>query len=155
MFIRSDGKDLSIHQLSTIVCRLILHGDPVHDIRKFAASLSFIQCMDVKELLKSIAWKSPAAFFRHYLIPTSRPLITVAIPGVSITSAYPLGIPSLMLSLPTLTINSEHLSCTFMTFYVYVLYVTNFTHKVFSRRFALLLNRRGFVLFSKFLVYIA
>ena len=94
LFMRSDGKDLSIHQLSTFVCRLILCGDPVarvkvHDIRKFAASLSFIQCMDVKELLKSMAWRSPAAFYRHYLIPASRPVTTVAIPGGLITPASP------------------------------------------------------------------
>ena len=65
---------------------MVLKADPaakvkVHDIRKFASSLSLMQCMDVKTLLNSMRWKSSSAFFRHYLSITSRPTHSVAIPS--------------------------------------------------------------------------
>ena len=77
--------------VSKIICRIILKGDPVakfkvHNIRKFASSLSLMQLMDVKDLLSAMSWKSSSAFFRHYLTITSRPLQPVLLPGGPLAS---------------------------------------------------------------------
>ena len=78
LFTSRNGTPLSIFQLSKLICRLVLKGDPVtkfkdHDIRKFAASLSLILLMDVKDLLSAMHWKSSSDFFRHYLTITHIP----------------------------------------------------------------------------------
>ena len=70
---------------------LVLKGDPltkvkIHDICKFASSLSLMQHMDVKELLKAMRWKSSSAFFRHYLTLTPRPTQAVLVPGGTIAA---------------------------------------------------------------------
>ena len=72
--------------LSRLICRIVPIAGPdtkvkALDIRKFASSLSLMQCMDVKTLLNSMRWKSSSAFFRHYLSITSRPTRSIAIPS--------------------------------------------------------------------------
>ena len=86
LFTSRSGTPLTVFQLSRLICRIVLKADPaakvkVHDIRKFASSLSLMQCMDVKDLLNAMRWKSSSAFFRHYLSITARPSHTVAIPS--------------------------------------------------------------------------
>ena len=46
-----------------------------------ASSLSFMNNMDIKELLSAMNWKSSSAFYRHYLIALNRPSQDVIIPG--------------------------------------------------------------------------
>ena len=91
LFTSRSGSPLSIFMLSRLICRIVLKGDPfakvkVHDIRKFASSLSLMQHMDVKELLNAMRWKSSSAFFRHYLILTPRPTQAVLVPGGTIAA---------------------------------------------------------------------
>ena len=86
LFTSRSGSPLTVFQLSRLICRLVLKADPeakvkVHDIRKFASSLSLMQCMDVKGLMNAMRWKSSSAFFRHYLSITARPTQPVAIPS--------------------------------------------------------------------------
>ena len=86
LFTSRSGSPLTVFMLSRLICRLVLKADPaakvkVHDIRKFASSLSLMQCMDVKGLMNAMRWKSSSAFFRHYLSITSRPTQPVAIPS--------------------------------------------------------------------------
>ena len=85
LFTSRSGSPLTVFMLSRLICRLVLKADPaakvkVHDIRKFASSLSLMQCMDVKGLLNAMRWKSSSAFFRHYLSITTRPSQPVSIP---------------------------------------------------------------------------
>ena len=86
LFTNRRGKPISIFTLSKLVVKLILKGDSqnkvkVHDIRKYASSLSFMDSMDIKDLLHSMHWKSSAAFYRHYMFATTTPNQAVAIPG--------------------------------------------------------------------------
>ena len=86
LFTFQDGTPLAIFVLSKYFCCLVLKGDPVarfkvHDIRKFASSLSLMLLMDVKDLLSAMNWKSPSVFYRHYLTITSRPLQPILLPG--------------------------------------------------------------------------
>ena len=91
LFTSRSGTPLTVFMLSGLICRIVLKGDPtakvkVHDIRKFASSLSLMQHMDVKDLLNAMLWKSSSAFFRHYLILTSRPTQAVVVPGGAIST---------------------------------------------------------------------
>ena len=80
------GNLCSLFKLSKFVCSLILKGDPaskprVRDIRKMSSSLSFMNNMNIKELLTAMNWKSSSAFYRHYLVALNRPSQDVIIPG--------------------------------------------------------------------------
>ena len=84
LFTSRSGTPLTVFMLSRLICRIVLKADPdtkvrVHDIRRFASSLSLMQCMDVKGLLNAMRWKSSSAFFRRYLSLTSSPTQSVAI----------------------------------------------------------------------------
>ena len=90
LFTSRSGTPLTVFMLSRLICRIVLKADPaakvkVHDIRKFASSLSLMQCMDVKDLLNAMRWKSSSAFFRHYIFLTSRPTQSVAFPSGMLT----------------------------------------------------------------------
>ena len=75
-------KKLTIHQLTTQVCSLILQADHttksnVHDIRAYAASFAFAEGMLVGDLVSAINWSSPAVFYKFYFTqtePMERPL---------------------------------------------------------------------------------
>ena len=61
LFTSRSGTPLTVFMLSRLICRIVLKGDPaakvkVHDIRKFASSLSLMQLMDVKDLLGAMRW---------------------------------------------------------------------------------------------------
>ena len=60
----STRKSLSIHQLSKYICKIILQADPdtgakVHDIRKYAASCTLAENMEVSEMVNAFQWSSP------------------------------------------------------------------------------------------------
>ena len=83
----SSQKPLTIHQLSTYICKLILSANPdkkvkVHDVRKYAASCSLAETMDTSEVVSAIRWKSPHTFWRFYLAPTEPLILQVVLPGV-------------------------------------------------------------------------
>ena len=73
---------LSIHQLSTHICSLILQADKttarnVHDIRTYATSCALAETMLVGELISAVNWSSPAVFYKFYLTqtePLTRPV---------------------------------------------------------------------------------
>ena len=89
LFVHETGKPLTQFELSKLVCQHVLNGDPsakakVHDIRKFASSLSLMKHRDVKDVLTAMDWKSSRAFFKHYLMILPRPSQAVSIPGGSL-----------------------------------------------------------------------
>ena len=82
------GKPLSIRQLSSEVCKLIIQADPlvkvkVHDVRKFAAAFTLSETMQASNMIDALHWKSPHTFWKFYMCttpPLSRPAI---LPGSS------------------------------------------------------------------------
>ena len=87
---RSTGlksKELSKHQLSTEICKLILSADPgtkarVHDIRSYASSCALAATMITPtELAQSIGWSSPATFYRFYRTAIEPLSKEVSLPG--------------------------------------------------------------------------
>ena len=84
----STQKPLTILQLSTYICKLILASNPdakvkVHDIRKYSASYSLIETMDISEVVSSIGWKSPYTFWKFYMAQTEPLSLQVVLPGVN------------------------------------------------------------------------
>ena len=76
---------LTIHQLSTHICSLILQADPttkakVHDVRKYAASCALAETMLVGDLVSAINWSSPAIFYKFYLTQTELLTRPVSLP---------------------------------------------------------------------------
>ena len=87
---RSTGtlsKELTKHQLSTEICKLILSADPgtrarVHDIRSYASSYALGATMITPtELAQAIGWSSPATFFRFYRTAIEPLSKEVSLPG--------------------------------------------------------------------------
>ena len=87
---RSTGpnpKELTKHQLSTEICRLILSADPgtrarVHDIRSYASSYALAATMITPtELAQAIGWSSPATFFRFYRTAIEPLSKEISLPG--------------------------------------------------------------------------
>ena len=83
----STQKPLTKHQLSTHICKLILNADPetrvkVHDIRKYAASCSLAETMDVAGMVNALQWKSPQTFYKFYMSPTIPLTLPVTLPRV-------------------------------------------------------------------------
>ena len=89
LFLHHDGiQKISVNQLSTQICKLILEADPntkarVHDVRKYASSYSLAETMLVGDLVSSIHWSSPTIFFKFYLAPTDPLVLPVSHPGVT------------------------------------------------------------------------
>ena len=81
-------KKLTIHQLSTHICSLIIEADPttkrnfgkVHDIRSYAASCALAETMLVGDLVSAMNWSSPAIFYKFYLTQTEPLTRRVALP---------------------------------------------------------------------------
>ena len=81
----STRKPLSKQQLSNYVCKLINVADPsgparVHDIRKYAASYSLAETMDVTGVVGALQWKSPQVFYKFYMCPTTPLKVPVTLP---------------------------------------------------------------------------
>ena len=84
----STQKQLTILQLSTYICKFILSTNPdvkvkVHDIRKYSASYSLIETMDISEVVSSIGWRSPYTFWKFYMAQTEPLSLNVVLPCVS------------------------------------------------------------------------
>ena len=81
-------KKLTIHQLSTHICSLIIEADPttkrnfgkVHDIRSYAASCALAETMLVGDLVSAMNWSSPTIFYKFYLTQTEPLTRRVALP---------------------------------------------------------------------------
>ena len=79
-------KPLSKQQLSSYICKLILRADPsgrakVHDIRKYAASCSLAESMDVSDMVTALQWSSEKTFWKFYLAPTKPLSVPAVLPG--------------------------------------------------------------------------
>ena len=89
LFRSVDGKskELTKHQLSVEVCKLILDADPgtkarVHDVRSYAASCSLAMTMITPtELAEAIGWSSPATFYKFYRKAIDPLYREVSLPG--------------------------------------------------------------------------
>ena len=82
------NKEITIHTLSKNICQIILRADPatkakVHDIRKYASSVSFANTMLVGNLVEAMNWSSPAIFFKFYFTQTEPLNTLVALPGTN------------------------------------------------------------------------
>ena len=80
-----NSKELSIFQLSTHVCRLILRAEPnarakVHDVRKFAASTSAAESFNLGKISEAIGWKNVSVFVKSYLFETPPLRVLVSLP---------------------------------------------------------------------------
>ena len=82
------GKPLSIKQLSSEVCKLILQADPlvkvkVHDVRKFAAAFTLSETMQASNMIDALHWRSPHTFWKFYMCTTPPLSRTAILPGSS------------------------------------------------------------------------
>ena len=87
----STQKQMSIYQLSTTICKLIQAAEPsvkatVHDVRKYAASQSLLETMQISEVVEAVNWRSPHTFWKYYMFPT-KPLVRAAVLPGSATSS--------------------------------------------------------------------
>ena len=85
-------KPLTVSQLSSYVCKFITAAEPgtratVHQIRKVAANCSLAQTFNVSDMVSAMRWRSPATFWRSYMVPTEPLIAPVILPGT-------VGIPS-------------------------------------------------------------
>ena len=82
------GSPLTLSQLRYQICSLITEADPdtrakVHDIRKYAASITLQQDMIVGDLIEDFNWSSPATFYKFYFMQTEHPGMPISIPARS------------------------------------------------------------------------
>ena len=83
-----DGRPLTLPQLRQQICSLITEADPdtrakVHDIRKYAASMTLQRDMIVGDLIEDFNWSSPATFYKFYFMQTEHPGMPISIPARS------------------------------------------------------------------------
>ena len=81
-----NGRPLTLAQLRYQICALITEGDPdtrakVHDIRKYAASITLQQDMLVGDLIQDFNWSSSATFYKFYFMQTEHPGRPVSTPA--------------------------------------------------------------------------
>ena len=81
-----NGKIISISLLGHHICTLITEADPdtqtkVHDIRKYAASITLQQDMLVGDLIEDFNWSTPAIFYKFYFMQTEHPGMPVSVPA--------------------------------------------------------------------------
>ena len=83
----STQKPMTKHQLSTRIIKLINMAEPdkpikVHDIRKYAASCSLAETMDISGMVTALQWKSPQTFYKFYMSPTAPVKVPARFPNV-------------------------------------------------------------------------
>ena len=88
----STQKPLTVSQLSSYVCKFIAAAEPgtratVHQIRKVAANCSLAQTFNVSDMVSAMRWRSPATFWRSYMVPIEPLIAPVILPGT-------VGVPS-------------------------------------------------------------
>ena len=64
--------DLSLHKLRWFLCKFIRKANPhvfpkTHDLRKYASSYAFFNCMNMQEVCNLVGWSSIRVFRKHYL----------------------------------------------------------------------------------------
>ena len=79
-------KELTVKGLNSAICSIIRDAEPeakarAHDIRRMAASLSFLKDMNIGDLTEEFNWSSPAVFYKHYFMAVSLPDRPIAIPS--------------------------------------------------------------------------
>ena len=84
------GRAITLSQLRYQICSLITEADPdtrakVHDIRKYAASITLQQDMLVGDLIEDFNWRSPATFYKFYFMQPENPGMPVSTPTRSST----------------------------------------------------------------------
>ena len=84
-----DGKTITLSQLKFHIWSLITEADldacaKVHDIRKYAASLTLQQDMQVGDLIQEFNWSSPAMFYKFYFMQIEHPGRPVSVPTRSL-----------------------------------------------------------------------
>ena len=94
------GKPLSIKQLSTSVCKLILQADPtvkatVHDVRKFSAAFTLSETMQTENMIHTLHWRSPHTFWKYYMFTTPPLNRAVVLPGTSFPKGSAVASPHL------------------------------------------------------------
>ena len=52
----------------------------MHDIRKYAASCSLAETMDVTGMIDALQWKSPQTFYKFYMSPTPPLAVPATLP---------------------------------------------------------------------------
>ena len=96
------GKPLTIQQLSTYICKLIHQADPssrrakVHDIRKYAASCSLAETMDVSDMVTALQWSSETTFWKFYMAPTVPLSVPAVLPGTNRTDCSSMALTTLV-----------------------------------------------------------
>ena len=90
-----NGRAMTLSQLRYHICSLITEADPdtrarVHDIRKYAASLTLQQDMLVGDLIQDFNWSSPATFYKFYFMQTEHPGRPVKTPARRSTVSHDL-----------------------------------------------------------------
>ena len=96
------GKPLTIQQLSTYICKLIHQADPssrrakVHDIRKYAASCSLAETMDVSDMVTALQWSSETTFWKFYMAPTVPLSVPAVLPGTTRTDCSSMALTTLV-----------------------------------------------------------
>ena len=90
-------KILTVQQLGSHIRSLIKTADPsskvkTHDIRKLAASHSFVETMVIGDLVSNFNWSSPAVFYKHYFTQAETLSRPVSLP----TQPTLLGLPFLL-----------------------------------------------------------
>ena len=83
----STQKLLTKYQLSSCISKLIHKADPhkdakPHDIRKYAASCSLANSMNISGMVNALQWRSPHTFYKFYLSPTVPHTVQTTLPRV-------------------------------------------------------------------------
>ena len=87
LFIRPGTEDpMTLATLRRLICNLISRACPgaspgAHDLRKVAASLALVDCMDLSFVTSTMNWSSSTTFIKHYLLQTSPLDVPLATPG--------------------------------------------------------------------------
>ena len=90
-----NGRAMTLSQLRYQICSLITEADPdtrarVHDIRKYAASITLQQDMLVGDLIQDFNWSSPATFYKFYFMQAEHPGRPVKTPARKSTVSHDL-----------------------------------------------------------------
>ena len=87
LFLRPfSNEPMTLPTLSRLVCNFIRRACPgaspgAHDLRKVAASLALVECMNLSFVTSTMNWSSTTTFIKHYLLQTPSLSVPVATPG--------------------------------------------------------------------------
>ena len=87
LFIQSlSNEPTPLHTISRLICNFIKRACPgaspgAHDLRKVAASLALVDCMNLSFVTSTMNWSSTTTFIKHYLLQTPTLSVPIATPG--------------------------------------------------------------------------